>query len=65
MWSDWKLKNLPHGWNRVLKAAIMQSLDCANYLRICANLGLVRANQEKLVEMLYIYRNLTMFSSFK
>ena len=30
-----------------LKAAIMQSHDCANFLRFCANFGLMNANQEK------------------
>ena len=31
-----------------LKAAVMQSYDCAKYLRICANFGLMSAKQEKM-----------------
>ena len=53
---DWK--------SEFLKAAIMQSHDCAKYLRICENLSLMNVNQEKLAQMLYIFNNLTMFSSF-
>ena len=47
-----------------LKAAIMQSHDCAQYLKICTNLGLLNTNQEKLAKMLNIYHNLTMLYSF-
>ena len=47
-----------------LKAAIMESHNCAKYLRICANFGLMNANEEKLAQLLYIYHNLTMFSNF-
>ena len=39
-----------------LKAEIMQSHNFAKYVRICANLGLMNANQEKLAHMLYIYQ---------
>ena len=39
------------------KAAIMQSHDCANF-------GLMNANQEILLQMMYIYPSFTMFSSF-
>ena len=53
-----------HPGAEFIKAAIMQSHDCAKYLRICSNLGLMNANQEKLAQMLYIYHNLAMFSSF-
>ena len=48
-----------------LNAAIMQSHDCAKYLRICANFGRRNAKQEKLALMSSICHNLTKFSSFK
>ena len=47
-----------------LKAATMQSHNCEKYLQICANLGLMNANQEKLSQMLYLFQNFTMFSSY-
>ena len=47
-----------------LKAAIMQSHNCAQCLKICTNLGLMNTNQEKLAKMLNIYHNLTMLYSF-
>ena len=33
---------LEHVVSRILKAAITQSHDCAKYLSICANLGLIK-----------------------
>ena len=48
-----------------LKAAIIQSHDCAQYLRICANVGLINAKHEHLALISCICHNLTkFFSSF-
>ena len=42
-----------------LKAAIMQSYDCAKYLRICAHFGLINAKQEQLHLIKVFDTNLT------
>ena len=47
-----------------LKAANMQSHDCAKYLRICISFWLMNKKQEKLELMRCICHNLTKFSSF-
>ena len=47
-------KPLGHPVTEFLKATIMQSYNCAKYLRICANLRLLNASQEKRAQMLYI-----------
>ena len=48
-----ELSSPPHfrikgGYPEFLKAAIMQSHDCAKYLRICASFGLMNPKQERL-----------------
>ena len=44
-----------------LKAATMQSHNCAKYLRIVTNFRQVNAKQEKLAQIICICYNLTMF----
>ena len=48
----------------VLKAAIMQSHDCAKYLRICANFGLMNAKLDKLALISCICHNSCICHSF-
>ena len=38
-------------YSAFLKDATMQSHNCGKYFRICANLELMKANQEKLAQM--------------
>ena len=44
-----------------LKSVIMQSHDCAKYLQICANFGLMNVKQEKLALIPFIFHNWTKF----
>ena len=48
----------------LLKAAIMQSCDCAKYLRICSNVWLMNMKQKKLTTISCICHNLTKNSNF-
>ena len=64
IWSKYPIKqNSANTWQvfkpEFLKAAIMQSHDCANFLKTCANFGIMNRKKEKLALISYICHNLT------